>query len=252
MRAQTQYRASFALDLGGAFALSFIEFLGILVIFSHLHALAGWSLGEVAFLYGTSYISFQLADMIVGHLDQLPARVQSGEFDMVLIRPLGSLFQILTSEFALRRLGAMSQGVIVLGVALSRVHVDWNLGRVAVLATMPLCGIGIYSAVWVIGATSTFWTVRTLEILNSFTYGGRDLTSYPFPIYGLWLRRLFIYVVPLAFVNFLPSLYILGKPDPLGLPEVTHFLSPAVALVLLLISRRVWGIGVRHYRSTGS
>jgi ABC-2 type transport system permease protein len=252
MRAQLQYRVSFVLQLLGAFALSFVDFLTVLVIFQHLPYLAGWSLGEVAFLYGTSYIAFQITDMAVGTLDGLPQQIQRGDFDMVLIRPRGSLLQVLTSDFALRRLGALGQGALVLGLALARVQIDWTAGRVLVLLLMPVCGCGIFAGVWIIGATSSFWLVRSMEIVNSVTYGGQLLTSYPMHIYGLWLRRFFTILVPLAFVNYFPALYVLGKPDPLGAPGWVRFLAPAVSIAMLLLARRAWGFGVRHYRSTGS
>ena len=252
VRSQLQYRVSFALQLVGAFCLSFTDFLAVLIIFQHLPYLAGWSLGEVAFLYGTSYIAFQLTDMVVGHLDRLPEQIQRGDFDMVLIRPLGALFQVLTSDFELRRLGSMSQGLVVFLIALSLVPIHWTAGRVLMLMLIPLNGAAIFGSVWVLGATTSFWTVRTMEIVNAFTYGGNRLTSYPMHIYAGWLQRLFIFVIPLAFVNYFPSLYILGKPDPLGAPDFVRFLAPLVAVVLMLIAWRVWGFGVRHYRSTGS
>ena len=37
------------------------------------------------------------------------------------------------------------------------------------------------------------------------------------------------FVLPLAFVNWYPSLHILGREDPLGYPDWTQWLSPAVA-----------------------
>lgn len=252
LRAQLQYRVSFVLQLAGSFALSFTDFAAILVIFAHLPYLAGWSLGEIAFLYGSSYMAFQITDMAVGQLDQLPVLIQSGDFDMVLIRPLGALFQVLTSDLTLRRLGAFGQGAIVFAVALAKAHIHWTAGRVLLTLLIPLWSVPIFAAVWVVGATSTFWAVRSMEIVNSFTYGGQLLTQYPMHIFGAWLRRLFIFVVPLAFVNYFPSLYILNKPDPLGAPGFVRFLSPAVAVGLVVIAGRVWNVGVRHYRSTGS
>ncbi len=251
-RGQLQYRVSFVLQLAGSFALSFIDFAAVLVIFQHLPYLAGWSLGDVAFLYGSSYIAFQLTDIAIGHLDLLPQLIQTGEFDLVLIRPLGALFQVLTADFTMRKLGSLAQGVIVFGFALSRVQVDWTAGRVLVTLLIPPIGMLIFGSVWVLGASTTFWTVRTMEIINSFTYGGQALTSYPMHIYGTWLRRLFIFVVPVAFVNYFPALYVLNKPDPLGAPGFVHFLSPLVAVAAVLIASRVWQFGVRHYRSTGS
>jgi ABC-2 type transport system permease protein len=252
VRSQLQYRVSFVLYVAAAFCLSFIDFLTVLVIFLHLPRLGGWTLGEVAFLYGTSYSTFKLTDMAIGHLDLLPQQIQSGAFDLVMIRPLGALFQALTADFALRHVGSAGQGLLVLGISLTMVEIDWTPGRVLVFALIPVSGCVIFASVWILGATTTFWTVRTMEMVNAFTYGGNQFTSYPLNIYAGWFRRLFAFVIPLAFVNYFPSLYILDKPDPLGAPDWLRFLSPVVAAVLAVIAWQVWNVGVRHYRSTGS
>lgn len=252
IRGQLQYRTSFVLYVLAAFALSFTDFLAVLIIFQHLPRLGGWTLGEVAFLYGTSYATFKLTDMAIGHLDLLPQQIQRGEFDLVLIRPLGALFQVITSDFALRHLGSTAQGVLVFGISLALVEIDWTVGRGVMLVLLPLSGCVIFAAVWVIGAATTFWTVRTMEYVNAFTYGGNQLTSYPLNIYAGWFRRLFAFLIPLAFVNYFPALYVLGKPDPLGLPGWLRFLSPLVAALMATLAWWVWSFGVRHYRSTGS
>lgn len=252
IRGQLQYRVSFVLYLLAAFCLSFIDFLAVLIIFQHLPRLGGWTLGEVAFLYGTSYVTFKLTDMAVGHLDLLPQQIQRGDFDLVMIRPLGALFQVLTADFALRHLGSALQGLLVFCVSLAMVEIDWTPGRVLVLALIPLSGGVIFAAVWVLGATTAFWTTRTMEMVNAFTYGGNQLTSYPLTIYAGWFRRIFAFVIPLAFVNYFPALYVLDKPDPLGAPGWLRFCAPLVATAMAAIAWQVWNVGVRQYRSTGS
>jgi ABC-2 type transport system permease protein len=71
-------------------------------------------------------------------------------------------------------------------------------------------------------------------------------------IYGRWLRRLVLFVIPVAFVSYFPALYILDKPDPLGLPEALQFASPAVALFTGAAAWVVWRTAVRRYRSVGA
>jgi ABC-2 type transport system permease protein len=57
--------------------------------------------------------------------------------------------------------------------------------------------------------------------------------------------------VPLAFVAYFPALYLLDKPDPLGLPRVLEFSSPVVAVITAAAAGLVWRFAVRHYRSAG-
>jgi ABC-2 type transport system permease protein len=78
------------------------------------------------------------------------------------------------------------------------------------------------------------------------------MTSYPLNIFGPWLRRMFAFVIPLAFVTYFPGLYLLDKPDPLGFPTAFQLLAPAVALAFAAATGLAWRTAVRHYRSTGS
>ena len=251
IRSQLQYRLSFAFDFFGSGLISLIDFLAVLVLFHNVPRLASWSVGEVAFLYGLSAISFALTDMLIGHLDQFPQKVRDGNFDILLVRPRSALFQVIASDLALRRLAKAVQGAAVLGYALGRVDISWSAGRVALLVLSIPCGIVIFASVWVIGGCLAFWTTDGGEFTNAFTYGGNFLAQYPIDIYSAWLRRLLAYLVPLAFVSYFPALYILGKDDPLGLPRFLEFSSPVVAVVVAAVAGCVWRFAVRHYRSAG-
>ncbi len=79
-RAQLSYRLSFALQALGMFLITALEFVGVVIIFSHLPHLAGWSLPEVAFLYGIAGICFALCDLAVGSLDLFPRMIREGSF----------------------------------------------------------------------------------------------------------------------------------------------------------------------------
>lgn len=252
VRAQLQYRASFGLQLASQFLGNIETFISVLVIFNRFPELRGWTLAEVAFIYGLSSLSFGLADMLVGGFDKLSASIQTGEFDRVLTRPAGSFLQTLAADFQLRRLGRAGQGLLVFLLATGRLEIDWTPERVLVTAGAVLSGVIIFGAVFVIGAAVTFWTVQTSEVTNVFTYGGQELSSWPLPVYAAPLRRLFTFLVPLAFVTYLPVLYVLGKPDPLGLPPVLQYCSLLVAGVFMLVARAAWDVGVGHYQSTGS
>lgn len=251
IRSQLQYRTSFVLDASSAFLISFIDFLAVLVIFHNTQRLGAWSIREVAFLYAMSSISFALTDLLVGHFDQFPQKIRDGNFDILLVRPRSTLFQVIGSDFQLRRLGKALQGVLVLVYAVGSLMIPWDAGRIAMLVVMIPSAIVIFGSIWTIGSCLSFWTTDGGEFTNAFTYGGNFLAQYPIDIFSSWLRRFLAYIVPLAFVCYFPSLYILDKPDPLGLPRLLEFSSPFVAAVAAFVASLVWRFAVRHYRSAG-
>lgn len=251
VRAQWQYRTSFALDVVGVFLVTFLDFAAILVIFDNVPRLEGWSVQEVALLYGIAGVGFALAELAVGHLDLLSQLIRDGNFDLVLVRPRGSLLQVIASDFRLRQVGRLLQSTTVLIYASVAVDVDWTPDRIAAVVVAVLAGAAIFCAVWVAGITIVFWAVEGRESANSFTDGGNFLSQYPIDVYATWLQRFVTFVVPMAFVAYFPATSILDKPDPLGAPEWVPFASPAVAVVAAAAAGCIWRHAVRHYRSAG-
>ena len=97
-----------------------------------------------------------------------------------------------------------------------------------------------------------FWTADAREAANAFTYGGNTLTQYPLTIFPAEVARGLTLVVPLAFVNWYPCLYLLDRHDPFGAPDWLRLAGPLAATITVVLTAAVWRTGVRHYRSTGS
>ena len=251
IRADWQYRTSFVLFTFSQFVAELLGIVMIVVLFSNVDRLAGWSVAEVAFLYGTSSLAFALGDVFISEVEFVSIHIRRGSFDGFLLRPVSPLLLLCCQEFAFRRAGKIMQALLVLGVALARVDVDWDLWRAAMVVQMVLVGFVIFGAIWVIASSVAFWVVEMREVANAFTYGGRVLTAYPMEIFGGWLRRLTT-VLPLAFVSYQPALWVLGRTDPHGSPAWFRFAGPLVAVLVVLVARAVWRSGIRHYRSTGS
>lgn len=252
LKSQMQYRVSFLLALVGSFAVNLAEFGVVLVLFSRVPLMAGWSLAEVGLLYGISGTAFAVADTFAAALDSFQVHIVRGTFDRVLVRPRGALFQVISEDFALRRIGRVAQGALVLAIASHNLPVAWSADKVAVLIAALVCGTVIYFSIFVLGAAFCFWTTQGKEATHAFTYGGDALASYPMDIYQGWLRRFFTFVVPLAFVNYQPALYLLDRPDPLGLPAMARLLSPLAGLLMAGLAWYGWRLGIRRYQSTGS
>jgi ABC-2 type transport system permease protein len=251
-RSQMAYRASFLIQIFSNFIINFAEVVALLAMFYRFDDMGGWTLGEVAFLHGISMIAFSTADTIATGLDGVSSQIRQGEFDRTLIRPISTWLQSVVSEVSLRHLGQFTQGVIIFGVALSLTDIDWTAGKLITLPVMLLAGIALFIALFTVQAIISFWTVNSVEAVNAFTYGGSDLAQFPLHIFERWMRMLFLWVIPVGFVSYYPALYILDKPDPMGMPDLFRFLGPVVTALFCLVVAWGWNQGIRHYRSTGS
>jgi ABC-2 type transport system permease protein len=252
IRSTMAYRASFVMTTLGNFLVTGLDFVAILLMFSQVDALGGWALPEVALLYGLSGVAFGVADLAIGSMDRLGRRVRDGTLDTLLVRPAPVLAQVAADRFGLRRLGRVTQGGLVLGYALSALDVAWTPVKLLLVPVMLVSGGVIFCAVFVGGAAFQFVAQDASEVQNAFTYGGTTLLQYPPTVFAQELVRGVTFVLPLAFVNWLPAAYVLDRPVPLGLPEWTAFLPPLVAAVCCVPAGLAWRAGLRAYRSTGS
>jgi ABC-2 type transport system permease protein len=248
-----QYKASFLLEMLGFALTTGLDFAVIAILFSRFPSLAGWSVHEVGLLYGLTMTAFSLTEMLGRGFDApFEAMMARGTFDTVLTRPQGTFFQVLASEFQLRRLGRTLQGGAVLIYAMSGLAIDWTLANVLLVPITIASGVVVFLGLFVIGATICFWTIKTPEVINAFTFGGSTLTSYPLSIYHRWLREIFLFVVPVAFVNYPAALLLLGRRDPHGLNPDLAWGAPLVAAIFFGIAHTFWRTGVSKYTSSGS
>lgn len=252
VRSQLAYPTSFALQCAAQALVQLEDMVIVLVLFSRISGMGGFTLREVLLVYSLAGISFGLTDMLVGSLDKVSQLVRTGTLDALLLRPLPAMAQICVSDFALRRLGRVGTALVVLGYVLATSDISWTPLRVAVLLITPFTGLVLLGAIWVAASATTFWLVEGQELPNAVTYGSAMFTSYPVSIFSGWLLRLMAFVVPGAFVAYYPALAILGKPDPLGLHPMLQYSAPLVAVLAAGMAALVWRAGLRHYVGTGS
>src|ERR1700744_1884870 len=116
VRTQMEYRVNFCIQLVAQFGITFSEFLALWALLARFGQIRGWTLPEVCFFYATASIMFALSDGISRGFDQFGTLVRTGEFDRLLLRPRSTVLQLLGHELTLRRIGRLSQGLVVLGL----------------------------------------------------------------------------------------------------------------------------------------
>lgn len=252
VRKELQYRASFLLLCLGQFTITAVEFAGPYALFARFSRLDVWSLPEVALFYGVVNLIFSFADAFGRGFDLFPKQIQSGGFDRTLVRPRSTFLQVMGQEFALFRIGRLAQALLIFGWAALELELRFTPGACAILALTLIGGTCLFVGLFVLQATLAFWTTETLELMNTLTYGGVEAAQYPLAVYGVWFRRFFTFVVPLAAIAYFPVLALLGRPDPLGSPYWFQCTAPLLGVAFLGVSALLWRLGVRHYTSTGS
>jgi ABC-2 type transport system permease protein len=251
VRAQMQYRASFWIRSAVDFGVIVADFAPIWLLVERFGWLQGWSLAELALLYGMVALSWGAVEGALRGFEDFGPYLLAGELDRWLLRPRSVVLQVAAHRFEVRKLGKMLQAALVLGLAV------WALGLPAAslgwIALGVAGGLVFFTGIVVLGAASQFWTLgETAELQNMLTYGGSAALSYPVSIYAAWFRRVLTYGVPLAFVNYFPALAALGRTEAAGWPVWLPGLSPVVCAGVLGLALAAFAAGLRRYESTGS
>lgn len=251
IRAQRSYRASFGFDLFGSFLIGLAEFAEVWVIFHSVKVLGGLDFNAILVLFGLSNLAFSLADLLVGHVDNLPTFVRMGTIDAFYLRPQPVLAQLVTSEFSLRRLARIGVAFVALTAGLLHNDIAWGPAVVAMLLMAVVCGTAIFAGLFVCAASLQFFLINGSELTNSFTYGGSYAASQPASIFPTPLKMIFGYLIPVVFTAYLPTLVILRLPGPPGLPAWVAWLTPLAAGWVWLVALTLWRWGTRHYQGGG-
>ncbi|TBL78321.1 ABC transporter permease [Paenibacillus thalictri] len=248
-KSQVQYRASFWLMAVGQALTPLTVFAGLYFMFERFGHLKDWSFFEVALCYGIIGVSYSLSEALVRGFDMFSILVVSGDFDRLLVRPRSTVLQVLGSKFEFARLGRLVQSIVIFIWSLNNLPIEFTVMKSVTLTLMIVCGLLIFSGIFIAAAALCFWTVQGLEIVNVFTDGGREMAKYPLNIYEKWVTLFFTFIIPFSCVNYMPLLYILGKTNG---NDILYMLTPLAGMIFFAPCMLLWHIGVRHYRSTGS
>src|SRR5690606_20273404 len=136
--------------------------------------------------------------------------VREGDFDRFLLRPRTTVLQIMGSNLQLMRIGRLTQGLIALLWASSELGIDWTVAKALLTVGAVAGGACLFSGLFVLQATLCFWTVESIEIINITTYGGVEAGQFPISIYRPWFQKIFIFIIPLASINYFPAHAVFG------------------------------------------
>lgn len=242
-----QYKVSFGLTVLAQFISSFTVFLGVYFMMERFNEVEGFSFSEVCLCFSIVLTAYSIAECFARGFDAFASMLGNGEFDRIMVRPRGIIFQVLSSKIEISRIGRLFQAALMLIYAIPASGIVWSADKIALVILMIFSGTLIFSGLFVIYASLCFFTTEGLEFMNIFTDGGREFGKYPFSIYGKEVLKFFTYVIPLALFQYYPFLYLIGRTE-----NKLYMLLPLIGLLFLIPCFLIWQTGLRHYKSTGS
>ena len=251
VRSQRAYRASFVVDLVASALVTVTEFAEVWVLFHNVDVLGGLTLAQVMLVFGLAEMTFSLADLVVGHCDELPRFLRAGTLDVFYLRPQPVLAQLITSDFQLRRLARAALGCAIFVTGCVLADVSWTLDRALLVLLVVPCGFLVYAALFVAAGGLQFFLVNGPETTNAFVYGGRYAGTQPASVWPRSLLVVFGLIFPVVVTGYLPALWLTGAPGTDLLQAWMAWLAPLAAAVAVTAALGCWRLGLRHYQGGG-
>jgi len=231
------------------YTLSMLLFVDIL--FGNTKQIAGYNQNQMLFFFFMAQLTYYLNWYTsVKNLFEMARDVNQGNLDMILIKPIPTLFY-LTS----RNIGGFSLLVDAVPPTLAIVFtINWpallihpaNLIYGSLIFIFGLICIHVFQF---LAAIPVFWLGESESIVDLavFATSGSG-TMIPLEGYSINLQRFLGTIIPMLITTAFSTSVILGKGDP-----IYYFIWSFVAtLVAIIIRKKAWNFAIKNYTSASS
>jgi len=247
LKARLSYRADFLVSLVFMFLWFLPSFFSVVVLFANIPSLAGWSLEELVFVYGFYMLAMVPNGVFFQNVWQLPWQVRRGDFIKYYFRPLNMMFYYMTEIIDVNSLNSIPVGLALMAWASFKLGIAWTAARIAGTLVLLASASLVVCALMLASASTAFWLTNSHSLL-SLASRIRENARYPMTIYGGAMRLVFSALVPLGFIAFYPSQWIL-RPEEAG---ILPWLTPVAGIASFALACLVWSKGTRKWSGTGT
>jgi ABC-2 type transport system permease protein len=252
VRGAAQYRLNFVVLALMGIAYQGSGFAFIAVVLSRYPSIGGWTFPEIAVLYALRLLAHAVYLMPLYLLNELDDLVRNGTFDRFLVRPLDPFLQVLTRRFSVNSVGDTITAVGVLIYASSIADLSWTPRNVLYAVAAVLGGALIEGGLAIAISSMALrfvevWPARYLVDNILLNFG-----SYPLSVFGFVAQWTMTWILPVAFIAWVPAAVILDHTGGLGVSATVAWLAPVVGAVWFFLGYEVWRHQLKTYSSTGN
>jgi ABC-2 type transport system permease protein len=248
LRSTVEYAADFWIGIVGAVLMQATGLVFITALFSQIPQMAGWTVWNIVLLYGLAMLPKGLTELFCDGPWMLRSKVNTGEFDRVLVRPISPALQSATAIASIHGVGQAVLGGVLIVLGLTRSDTTLHWWTLPFLLVVVLCSAVMIGALnfainltgfWEPSAQSAFPTMMALSI---------DFAKFPLDIYNGIIRTVVTVFIPYAFISYFPALVLLDRDSDwrwLG------WCTPLAMLWVVLVTRYLWGKALGRYQGVG-
>jgi ABC-2 type transport system permease protein len=243
------YRLNFWISLLHS-VLNFVTgVLGIVVLFSQVEAVRGWTRASTLALLGVYMVLGALRRLFIGPsleaLAGMDGEIWTGRFDFTLLRPVDVQFLASFRYWRPLALIDLLLGLGVLAMAAVRLSASLTVPRLVSFCLTLGAGVTILYAILLAFTALVLWSPRFLFtwLFDAFF----QMARYPVGLYPGWLRLVLTWVVPVGVMTTVPAQALTG-----GLPPGTLIGSAILAAAFFVGASALFRFGLRRYASASS
>jgi ABC-2 type transport system permease protein len=248
IKAILEYQTDFIILVFAAILTQLLGIVFLKVIYMRIPDINGWIFWEVAFMYAMIYLTEGIGSLFFEGTWRIGSLINRGELDVILLRPVSPILQVLCNGVGMNGLGNIVTGSIVVVQALIHMPMLWSLEKVAITFLLLVSAIVIRISINLASNSIHFWLRTSRNAFPLMVHNLSDFAKYPITIFPVAVRSLITFFVPFAFISFFPAAYIFNKNDL----DWLWVLSPIVAVVSAVIAYGIFCLGLRSYESVGN
>jgi ABC-2 type transport system permease protein len=226
------------------------------IIYSHVDAIQGWSREQYfAFMATGMLINSFVEALFMPNCAEFSELIRTGNLDFALLKPIDTQFLVSFEKVDMAEFSQIALSGGLLWYALSKAGVQVTPGNAAVYVLLIVVGVAFFYSLMIALASTSVWLGRN-QSLYDFWFYVTVFARYPQNLYRtghlagdiVWFG--FSFVIPILLVVTVPSRVLL---DTLARPDwALLVVAPALTLVGLFLSRKVFQWSLANYRSASS
>lgn len=248
IRSTVEYAADFWIGIIGAMMLQVSGLVFISALFTQIPEVAGWTVWNILIMYGLATIATGLRELFFDGFWTLRAKVNSGEFDRLLVRPVSPALQSATALVSIHGFGGVILGSTMLYLGLSRSGISIQWWTIPYLAVVVICGTVLLGAISMAINLTGFWEPSSQSALPTMMALFIDFAKFPIDIYNAFIRIVITVFLPYAFVSYFPALVLLNRDTNW---KWLGFATPLAAVWVVFATSWLWGKALNRYQGVG-
>ncbi len=230
-----------------------VTVLFINILYSNVKTIAGYDKDEMLFFIFIAQLIFIFTWMFsIRNIQDLIAEVNSGEIDLILSKPVPSLFYVSTKTidiFSITR--DFFIGVLAIIISIQWSNLNLNLYNVCLGFMIFVFGFLISHVVHFVAALPVFWLGESSSILDLvLSFDFEFIQQIPFEGFNFskTFQSVFITFIPLLISVGVSVSVMLGK-----LPGIPFLILTAIVCVIFLrVKVFAWKLALKNYTSASS